>query len=1082
MIDAVKDYLTPKTFSILVYVCSILHFLCGGVFTGIVIALKAEEAGKFTCNVAPESTVSYKTQVDKACYSRYQQNYNSPLPFYIFVILSIWFPIFVAVIYSVAARNRVQEIDSRHERQIEGEAEEEGQNRTLYVFYFYFVHLFIRFLSGILFTMLQYAVFFPSGFDFEFGCSLPPRNAKNASASQSNSTPINCENSSATEKKIWWVIVSVVNAGFALTVLADMIRLCRRLCTVGSWRCDTEFITVYLLRKRYTVRLQRINLHECISYRKQVLEPSRTTDVIYGPKTGLDDLYINLVIHTERAQHEFYENMERHEIFDVYMQVPQHSIRLTEVKDLFYPEEDTNGNFPRKILAVGRPGIGKTVLTEKIMRDWANEVDKFYRDMKIAICLKFRWFNSNELGDMTLKTFLHYGTGQSDEEFERIYEDILKHPEKIILIFDGLDEFNGNIDCLDHLPPPNDPNICMSGISLFMKLISGHLLPGATVLVTSRPTANEFYSRFPFDRTVEIVGFTSDKIEEYVSKFCENHKRNDLNPIIWNHIRSSSDLLNLCYIPVNCFIVSTILFNCLSDPRSETGALPTTQTELYDAAVTYFDKYHHRKLNGPSSVKAMKKLQLYAYEGIVRGQLVFNDELIDTQMNRSGLLNCLSNSIFPIQTQYCFIHLTIQEFLAARYVIETFASEEIREFLTCNIESGKWHLVLQFIAGLLGKKLKMFERNYYEDCVLAFINLLTVGNGKLDLNSSVFVIKCLREADNENVVKNACETTAMNDVVSLIYAPPDNALNGFTSSDWAAVTFVCKHMKQLSALDLDLSHSSKECHLEVIKLLQQRCIKKLTLIVKGFGSSYLAVKHVFLTLMNSRCIQNHEHSKLTWLALQFCHITEQCLSTICEFFKSGHARCLQCLRLVSDEITACGVSKLCEVLDCELCPKLTLLDLRFNGILDEGVKVLCNALFEHNLFTLTQLYLSYCSLTDECIPSLCDLLTDERCNLTVLTLSGNKDVSNEGLRMLCESALRKEHCKLETLYLSGCSVTDQCIPDLRNALQDEHCVLKELRFSPKRFTQKGREDLLEIQTYKNCKARGLRIGFYTRNL
>jgi hypothetical protein len=63
----------------------------------------------------------------------------------------------------------------------------------------------------------------------------------------------------------------------------------------------------------------------------------------------------------------------------------------------------------------------------------------------------------------------------------------------------------------------------MSGISLFIKLISGGLLPEATVLVTSRPTANELYSRFTFDRIVEIIGFTSDKIEEYVRKFCDSH-------------------------------------------------------------------------------------------------------------------------------------------------------------------------------------------------------------------------------------------------------------------------------------------------------------------------------------------------------------------------------------------------------------------------------------------------------------------------------------------------------------------------------------------------------------------------------
>ena len=1098
MMDAVKDYLTPKTFSILAYAYSIIHCLCGVVITGIVIALKAEEAGKFTCYVAPESTLIYKTQVDKACYSRYQQNYNSPLPFYWFVILSIWFPIIVAVIYSLCVRRRVEEIDpSNNEPQTEDEPENQVQNRTLYVFYLYFFHLAIRVLLGILFTILQYTVLFPSGFDFKFSCSLPPTGfttmiAKNASDRLLNGTFIACENSSASDKQLWSVMLSVLNTGFAFIILVEVIRLCRRFpnCKyIVGWSCDTEFITVYLLRKRNTfidyngVELELMNREECTNfYQRQVLERSRTTDVIYGPKTGLDDLYINLVIHTERAPHEFSENLERHEIFDIYMEVPKHSICLKEAKDIFYPEEDTSGNFPRNILVVGRPGIGKIVLTEKIIRDWANGTDKFYSG-KIAFYFKFRWFNSNELKDMTLKTFLRCGTELNDEEFERIYEDIIKCPEKIILIFDGLDEFNGNIDCLDHLPPPNDPNICMSGISLFMKLISGRLLPGATVLVTSRPTANEFYSRFPFDRTVEIIGFTSNKIEEYVSKFCENHKRNDLIPIIWNHIKSSSDLFNLCYIPVNSFIVSTVLFGCLSYPRIDTtitGPLPTTLTELYDAAITHFDKHHYRKLDGQSSEKAMKKLQLLAYNGIVHGQLVFNNELFDTQMNRSGLLNSLSNPIFPIQTQYCFIHLTIQEFLAARHVIETFAPEEIKEFITSHIGSGKWHLVLQFIAGLLGKKLKMFNRNNYEDCVLAFINMLTVGNGKLDLNSSVFVIKCLREADDEDVVKKACEKTAMNDVVSLIYAPPDNALTGFTSSDWAAVTFVCKHMKQLSALDLNLSHSSKECHLEVMKLLQQRCIKELTLTVKGFGSSYLAVKHVFVTFMNSRCILNHEHSKLTELRLQYSHITDECLSIICEFFKSGHARCLRALDLESDEINTRGVSTLCEVLDNELCPELTQLNLRFNGILDEGVKVLCSALIEHKLFTLTQLYLNYCSLSDECIPSLCDLLTDERCNLTILSLSGNRDVGNEGLRMLCESALRKEHCKLKTLSLLSCSITDQCIPDLRNTLQDEHCEVKELSVSTKKFTQKGIKDLLEIPKHKDCKARGLTIYFYKR--
>ena len=946
-------------------------------------------------------------------------------------MLSIWFPIIVGVIYSLCVRRRVEEIDSNNDRQTQGEAENQVQSGgTLYVYKFYIFHLAIRVLSGILFTILQYLVIFPSGFDFEFICSLPPTRFTtkitiNASASQPNSTYFSCENSTVSAKQSCWVVVSVLNTGFALIIFVEMIRLCR----IPS--CDTEFITDYLLRKQYRhvqpphasdgVALEPLNLQECIHfYKGQVLASSRTTAVFYGPKTSLHDLYIDLVIHTERARHNFSKNMQRHEIFDVYMKVPPNSIRLKEVKDIFYRNKDTKGN-PRKILAVGRPGIGKTVFTEKILYDWAKEVDEFYRG-KIAFYFKFRWFNSTEPIGMTLKTFLRYGTELSDEEFEGIYEYITTHPKSAILIFDGLDEFNGNAECLDGLPPPNDPNICMSGISLFVKLISGRFLPGATVVVTSRPTANELYSRFTFDRTVEILGFTSDKIEEYVSKFCENHDRSDLKPKVWNHIKSSSDLLNLCYIPVNCFIITTILFECLSDPRKDTDALPTTLTELYQAAITHFDKHHYRKFLGQSSEEAISKLQLLAYDGIEPRQLIFNNELFDEGMKNSGLLNSLSNPYFQAQTQFCFIHLTIQEFLAAKHVTETFTQEEIKEFIISHIESGKWHLVLQFLAGLLGKK------NGYKGCVLAFAESFIVKDDTLDLRDNpltLLVLKCLREADDDDIAKEACEITAMNDLVCLSRTM-DSKFSmmcrqvgflqyfegdmDFTPSDWAAVTFVCKHMKKLTRINFNIFYIAREGALEFYKFLQQRCIKQLTLSTVNHKH---AAKDLFEALMESKCALKHKHTcnKLTELNINSFDVTNECLSIMCELFKNGHASCLEKLSLRDCRMMSPGVSILCEVLNSTLCPELTYLELSANTILDEGVTVLCNGL-KQNLFNLTQLFLDACKLTKECIPSLCELVEDERCNLTVLSLLANQGITDEGLRTLCESALTSEHCKL----------------------------------------------------------------------
>ena len=559
MFDTIKEYLMPKTFGIVAYICSIIHILCGLAFTGIAIDLKDKEADKFTCYVSPKSTLIYKTQVDKACFSRYQQDYNAPLRFYIFVLLSIWFPLIVSIVYSLWVRRCVEQVDKTlNETQTDGEADSQVHNRTFYVFRFYFIHLALRALCGVLFAVLQHVLLFTRGFDSKFDCTLPTtlevlsKIPKNTSVSQLNNTSIPCENTS--DKHIVWLIISIFNAVFAFVIFLEIIRLCRLfpVCQyITGRKCDFEFIKVHLLRKEY-VSIENemtsfsLNLQQCIKdYKTFRLNEQK-------PDSVSDELYINLVIQTERAPHNFSNDMERHEIYNVYTKVPCDSIRVKKVKDLFYPNEDTKKKRPHKILVVGRPGIGKTILSEKIIRDWANELDEFYHD-KIAFYLKFRWFSVNDMKKMTLKTFLCNGTQLSSKKFEKIFEEIMKNPEKAVLIFDGLDEFNSDMDCLNDLPPPNDPDFPMSAISLFRKLISGHLLPEATVVVTSRPTANQFYSKFKFDRTVEIIGFTEDRIEQYITKFCQSHNdSNDLKPKIWNHIESSSDLLNSCYIPVNC--------------------------------------------------------------------------------------------------------------------------------------------------------------------------------------------------------------------------------------------------------------------------------------------------------------------------------------------------------------------------------------------------------------------------------------------------------------------------------------------------------------------------------------------------
>ena len=169
MIDAFKDYLAPKRFGIIAYVGVIAHFLCGFVFTAVNGALRASESGKFSCIVDAKSTATYKIQVDKSGFSRYELDaYNSPLPLYAFVLLTIGSTVFVSVIYSLSVSKRVDEIESIREPGTSGSAEnnQDGENvRTTYVFHLYFIHLVIRLTCGLIFTVMQYTFFYPNGFD-----------------------------------------------------------------------------------------------------------------------------------------------------------------------------------------------------------------------------------------------------------------------------------------------------------------------------------------------------------------------------------------------------------------------------------------------------------------------------------------------------------------------------------------------------------------------------------------------------------------------------------------------------------------------------------------------------------------------------------------------------------------------------------------------------------------------------------------------------------------------------------------------------------------------------------------------------
>ena len=436
-----------------------------------------------------------------------------------------------------------------------------------------------------------------------------------------------------------------------------------------------------------------------------------------GPRRDLklDEIFTNLIVYEGRAKYDF--SGDRVKQLNEYHKANE-SLRPTLPGDIFNAKE-------QKILVVGRPGIGKTMFSTKILRNWAsdnlfNKTQKSQVDFKVAFLIKLRMFNSRnqELNLREILDHSEYSTALSEE----LWNYIRHNPERVLLIFDGFDEYSGRTKINeDDIPYRNSEEERMPVYFLMKKIVEGKILTGATILTTTRPKAVSCITSLHFDKTVEILGFSTEQVNDYVQKFT---KEEDKAETIKQHITSNLNLLAFCYIPVNCFIICSCLLQLLGNTTGLTS-LPARLTQIYSIIIKMFylsfddGQYRNNKGKGrpfflkpfkklPSSVqKVFTHLGKIAFDGIKEGRLIFDShELNDLESN--GLFHRLPDTkdhpLAEGREQYCFLHLTVQEFLTAKYLVDTLSSEQLRDFVAAHIEDGAWKVVMQFVAGLLAEK------------------------------------------------------------------------------------------------------------------------------------------------------------------------------------------------------------------------------------------------------------------------------------------------------------------------------------------------------------------------------------------
>ncbi|KAL1263713.1 hypothetical protein QQF64_006452, partial [Cirrhinus molitorella] len=778
-----------------------------------------------------------------------------------------------------------------------------------------------------------------------------------------------------------------------------------------------------------------------------------------GNPTLLNEIYTELYI-TESG-----EISNEHEVRQIETQSRRAATEDTAIKcnDIFRPLPGQDKAI-RTVLTKGVAGIGKTVSVQKFILDWAE--GKENQDVQLIFPLPFREINlmnkTLSLSDLLCVFF------PETKEME-----ISSDKHKVLFIFDGLDECRLSLNFKSKVKLCNISKSASVDV-LLMNLIVGNLLPSALIWITSRPASADLIPSECVHRVTEVRGFNEPQKEEYFRKRISDQCL--ANRII-SHLKSSRSLYIMCHIPVFCWISAAVLEKMLS--RAESGEIPKTLTQMY----THFlilqtdikrEKDYEKKVTDEDMILKLGKV---AFQQLVNRNLIFYEEDLrecGIDVTEASVYSGLCTQIFREELGlyqgkvFCFVHLSIQEHLAALYVHLSWTNHnrnvfdqitkqslwsKVKDLFQPNSsdnvslselhqravdgalrsKNGHLDLFLQFLLGLsveshqiLLQQIMTLKRNSSDsnEKTLEYIKkkIRTIDSPEKYIN----LFHCLNELGDRSLVEEIQQ-----------YLKSGNLSEAkLSSSQWSAVVFVLlTSEEELNVFRLDkfVEEKNKTENMEVLQ--------KLLPVIK-----------------ESRSVQ-----------LRYCGITDEGCAALASALRSNplHLRELN----LSDNKLGDSVKLLSDVLQNPQC-KLEKLWLTNCGVTDEGCAALASALksnpshlrllhlswnklgdsvkllsdvLQNPHCKLEKLWLYDCGVTDEGCAALASALRSNPSHLRQLCLSGNR--LGDSSRRLLSDLKNDLHYKLETIYYCDCGVTDEGCAALASALRSNPSHLRELNLS-----------------------------------